>query len=379
MTLRPTGRGLGIFALGLAATISAYAFGTPALIPLGAGMLALPALALALVALARAGVRPTRSSVPAGTRAGDEIRVNSGIAGRPRRPRLDALVVLRVDPRIGRIGALLRSQHGHATVRARRGIWDLPGPIVEVTDALGLARAERVSGAAERIVVPPRVVPLRWKTVLASGDGSTRRRPSPMGTDLDRVREYRAGDPLSHVHWAQTAKRGQLQTKVLAGQAAAGAGFAVALDARGACREDPIAFEEAVATTASLAHCALGAGTRLLLEIQADDGRVFQVRPRSTRTVDEILAGVQPGQGVPNHAQPRLRDEGVVGRILVTSVAKTPAPGGRPDPIRTIVLDPTVATGDPGSAAANVRVVAAASADAVSNLLGGRNSGAWAA
>ena len=33
--------------------------------------------------------------------------------------------------------------------------------------------------------------------------------------ELDRVRDYQPGDPLSRVHWAQTAKRGRLQTKEL--------------------------------------------------------------------------------------------------------------------------------------------------------------------
>jgi uncharacterized protein (DUF58 family) len=378
VTLRPTGRGASIGALGIAAVVSAYAFGTSALVPLGVGMIALPLLALALVAIARAGAQATRPAIVKGARAGDVVRVESGIERRGAHLRLDALVVQGAEPRMARAGTLLEASTGRETVRLARGIWDLPGPRLEITDALGLARATRVGADTERVIVPPRVVPLRWATVMTRADDARARRASPMGTDLDRVREYRAGDPLSHVHWAQTAKRGHLQTKVLAGQASSQAGFTLTLDARRECGEDPVAFEEAIVVTASLAHAALAAGVPLRLEIQGGDGQRSSVRPRRGLVIDQILAAARPGSIAGTPTRRRATDAAVHGSVLVT-----PRSDGLPDTDRdlatTILLDPGIAPDVSARDASPSRVLAARSADGLAALLGARSAGARAA
>jgi uncharacterized protein (DUF58 family) len=72
-------------------------------------------------------------------------------------------------------------------------------------------------------------------------------------SDLDRVREYQSGDPLARIHWRQTAKRGELQTKVMRGSDGERSVTALVLDATGD-GGGAAHFEEAVTTTASLAH-----------------------------------------------------------------------------------------------------------------------------
>lgn len=378
MIARPTGRGASIGALGIAAVIAANAFGASALVPLGAGMIALPLLALALVTTARAGTQPTRSALPKGARASDVVRVESDVVRRGARVGLDALVVQRVEPRMARAGTMLEASPGQEKVRLARGIWDLPGPLLEITDALGLARATRAGTGAERIVVPPRIVPLRWVDVMTRADDSKARRTSPMGTDLDRVREYRAGDPLSHVHWAQTAKRGHLQTKVLAGQAPGEAGFTLTLDARRECGEDPLAFEEAIVVTASLAHAALAAGVPLRLEIQGSDGQRSSARPSQGLVIDRILAATRPDATSEVPPRRRATDAAGLGNVLVTPRSDGLGGVGR-DLAATILLDPAVAPGVSAGSATPTRVLAVHSADALAALLSPRRTGAWAA
>src|SRR5207253_4295118 len=66
------------------------------------------------------------------------------------------------------------------------------------------------------------------------------------------------------VHWAQTAKRGRLQTKELRGSAGRGESRLLLLDASAACGEEP--FEVAVAAAASLLWHASGDGDGMAFE-----------------------------------------------------------------------------------------------------------------
>ena len=70
MRLTPTPRGAGSAVAGVIALVAAYAFGTQALVPVGVGLMTVPVLALCVVAVAAAGIRPTRSVWPARARAG---------------------------------------------------------------------------------------------------------------------------------------------------------------------------------------------------------------------------------------------------------------------------------------------------------------------
>jgi uncharacterized protein (DUF58 family) len=91
------------------------------------------------------------------------------------------------------------------------------------------------------------------------GRGPRRRLPLAGFGELDRVRDYQPGDPLSRVHWAQTAKRGRLQTKVL--RAAEGSGRTVMVLADGAAPPGD-ALELAVSAAAAIARHAGARGER---------------------------------------------------------------------------------------------------------------------
>ncbi|HWH14301.1 MAG TPA: DUF58 domain-containing protein, partial [Miltoncostaeaceae bacterium] len=218
--VRPTARGVGLAAAGLAALVAARGFGTPALEPVGVGLLLVALVALVLVGVAATRVRLVRR-LPAGRpRAGDEISAEIHRAGgRLGRLALRALE-WQLDSGLAPLGPV-RGRRGRGgairvTVpRARRGEHVLPPVQLALTDPFGLAVARRRFGAAQRLLVVPRTLPATAET-RRLGEGARAAR-APRGEDisrLDGVREYRPGDPLSRVHWGQSAKRGRLHTKV---------------------------------------------------------------------------------------------------------------------------------------------------------------------
>jgi hypothetical protein len=111
-------------------------------------------------------------------------------------------------------------------------------------------------------------------------------------SDLDRVREYRSGDPLARIHWRQTAKRGELQTKVMRGSDGDRAVTALVLDAT-ADGGGPAAFEEAVTTAASLAHVVAREGGVPALACAGAGAPA--PRPARPVAIDAVLAEVVAG------------------------------------------------------------------------------------
>lgn len=124
-------------------------------------------------------------------------------------------------PAIGPYESVLPS--GDDTVRLeyrvrmpRRGVPSI-GPLrVGISDPFGLARIDREVGTGHEIVVTPRVTSLEAALgSAASIDGvvhGLRRRTHPNSDELI-AREYRYGDPLRRVHWAATARRGELMVR----------------------------------------------------------------------------------------------------------------------------------------------------------------------
>ncbi len=92
----------------------------------------------------------------------------------------------------------------------RRGMRRIEPPTLVVSDALELARAERVSlSPAQEILVLPRTERVKW----VPGAGEKWRRATgaaplePFGaTEVDGLRPYRQGTPASRIHWAAFAR-----------------------------------------------------------------------------------------------------------------------------------------------------------------------------
>jgi uncharacterized protein (DUF58 family) len=159
--------------------------------------------------------------------------------------------VRRGPPRAGAVRATV--------ARTRRGEHVLPPPAVRIADPFGLAAAGATGPTGDTVLAVPHTVPAAERT---SALGGRRRGHSALtGEDvssLEGLREYRPGDPLSRVHWGQSAKRGRLHTKLFRPDDGGGRISVVLLDAGpGATEADA---ELAVSAAASLARAAAGGG-----------------------------------------------------------------------------------------------------------------------
>lgn len=321
---RPTARGVGLAAAGVAAFVAARGFGTPALAPVGIGLILAAVGAWLLVAAAARGLGATRT-LDAGTpAAGDpvnaEIRVRGPVAGRLAARALDGDVDAGMDA-LGAARAVRVADGADRLVgvrrvvvaSARRGEHLLPPVSVRLGDPFGLASARRAFGPAQRVLVVPATVPA---TADASLLGDRRRaRRAPLGEDIahvDGLREYRAGDPLSRVHWGQSAKRGRLHTKVFRADDGAGreATVLLALPA-GAADADAELAVSAAASVCRAAAAGRDRGVSLMLGADAVprecDGAEAMVRLARVRAGGGPAAGemlrravrlLPPGAGV---------------------------------------------------------------------------------
>lgn len=194
--------------------------------------IAMPLAAAAFVLVRTPRLAVTRSFAPPVVAAGGWTRVSLVVKNRGRRtfdgahwrdilPDGFMAPPEAILPAVGPYESVLPS--GDDTVRLeyrvrmpRRGVPSI-GPLrVSIFDPFGLARIDREVGTGHEVVVTPRVTQL--DAVLGSAasiDGvvhGLHRRTHPNSDELI-AREYRYGDPLRRVHWAATARRGELMVR----------------------------------------------------------------------------------------------------------------------------------------------------------------------
>ena len=212
-------RSRAVLALGLAALVASWAFGSRPLAPVGVG-LAAAALASRLWArAARGGATLERRTGGGRAVEGDDVSLLYRLERSSRVPVGAAWVretVGRLGPREGRVRA------GRAEVRlpaVPRGRYPLERTEVVLEDPLGLERVTLSPGTAgEALVVVPRTVELGSLFSDAGRDAFQGRRVllrRPSGVDLHSVRDYEQGESLRKVHWPTTARRGRLMVKEL--------------------------------------------------------------------------------------------------------------------------------------------------------------------
>jgi uncharacterized protein (DUF58 family) len=324
----PSGRALALVAAGAAALVASRGFGTPALAVLGAGLIALPVLVTVLVALAAAGLELHRTIAPPRTRAGGTAIVRVARRGFTARLGLDRLLEVRVDPGLAGVAGAdgVPEPKGDAwTLRPVRGDHRLPPPVASIGDPFGLARRTRRGGGTDALLVLPAAPALEGVTLgarSAGHAGSRRSRDSGFG-ELDRVRDYQPGDPLSRIHWAQTAKRGRLQTKELRAPAGSGRTVVVLLD--GAVPPGPD-YETAVTAAAALCRHLAERGDPVAL---AATGRVpVRLSPRAGWPAIELAlarvgAGADRALGLAMRAELAASDPPDL--MIVVTAAREPA------------------------------------------------------
>ncbi len=188
----------------------------------GLFLIALPVASWLLLALGSRPPRVQRQVTPSELTAGGEItsRVlveSTGLAaGAAARYHDDHPAALR-----GPTGDSLpvgtgRHRLEHRLTVAWRGRHQL-GPLHRsVTDALGLARTERILPSTAEVLALPAVQPLepqRAAAGLGSASDATVLKTSLIGTDDVLVRDYLPGDDVRRIHWRSTARTGTLMVR----------------------------------------------------------------------------------------------------------------------------------------------------------------------
>jgi uncharacterized protein (DUF58 family) len=262
-------RAVALLALGVVGLVAAWGFGAAALSVLAIGLLALPVLAGLVVGAAAAGLRVDREVEPARVRAGDACRVRVVATGWPGRLGLLAPLDLVAESGAGELGMAVTGRWRRApggwerparVPEVSRGAHRLPPPAVTLRDPFGLVTAVRRGTAEGTVLAVPAAPDLAAPFWLGAGGralGTGATGPARRGEEIEGVRDYRPGDPLSRVHWPQTARRGRLQAKELSGSGAGGESVAILLDARrapGIEGKPHGPFEVAVSAAAALAR-----------------------------------------------------------------------------------------------------------------------------
>jgi uncharacterized protein (DUF58 family) len=99
----------------------------------------------------------------------------------------------------------------------QRGVYPL-GPVRYTSgDLFSLFQSERSESSTQRVIVYPRVLPLRELGVPAKAPFGDTRAPRQLFQDPSRImgcRDHQPRDSFRHIHWKATARRGDLQVKI---------------------------------------------------------------------------------------------------------------------------------------------------------------------
>lgn len=298
-------------AIGAIATLAlGRILGLPELAVLGTTGLVLVAVAVARARRPLPHLEVVRTVHPARVPVGGRSRVELLVTNRARRR--TPLLTLH-DPVAGTIGARVAlaplepgaSQAASYRLPAdRRGLVEIGPLTVHRTDAFGLARRTATVAGADALTVLPTVSPLRGGGTGRGLDdplaGLAQRRAGGAGNDdFSTLRPYVVGDDLRRIHWASSARAGDLLVRQ--DDPPWRGHVTVLLDAR-AERIDPERFEVAVTAAASILHAAARQADRARLIItDGTDTGLVDARAAADILMEHLaLVTLHGGRGLPD-------------------------------------------------------------------------------
>lgn len=323
-----TPTGAGALVAGIACTVAGWLAGWTALATLGvAGLL----LVLAALAYAR---RPHQVAIERHVQPARVVRGTPAIAyvhlvnrGRSEAPSTVARQPFGSGSVRLELPRLAGGEAGMRTYRLptdRRGVFDLPPLEVTRADPFALARSTRRYGATERLLVYPRLLPLR---PLRTGHDRSLEGPDSETAEegtitFHRIREYATGDDLRMIHWRSTARAGRLMVRHNVDTAEPLT--VVLLDLRPSGYSSA-SFETAVEMAAS-AVVAAGGG-RSPVELRTTDGnRLGGPEGHDVQGLVDHLAAVQPvADGSVNEQLHLLRRQRTGTALIVVTGVLDPA------------------------------------------------------
>lgn len=220
-----TPRGWGLFLTGVAALLTAQVMGRRDVLVLAVFLLALPLLSALALRLVKPVFDVERAFAPAAAETGVPVTVVLSLRT-PRPLRESATMREGLPLRFGespvfRFPSRFPGPDGASTYEyqlrsARRGLFPIGPVTAEFQDLFGLSRRLHTLGGTDSLVVSPAPQSLP-RTGLggprgAEGSVAIPHRGSPSEDDVS-TREYRAGDPMRRVHWAATARHGELMVR----------------------------------------------------------------------------------------------------------------------------------------------------------------------
>jgi uncharacterized protein (DUF58 family) len=229
---RPTLRGGGLFASGVAVLVASAFFGRSDLLFVGLFLVTCPLAAMLSVTIDRPRLTAARTFSPEVVAIGEIATVTTTVRNHAALPTPAAtwrehasqgLVVQDAEPFPRLAGHTPTTHNGRDSVMlrqrvtaGRRGAHDIGPLIISRTDPFGLAYGEFSIGQPKQLLVTPRVTRLpRGELDIAKSEGTEHEliRHSIPSADELIAREYRPGDPLRRVHWRATARHDKLMVR----------------------------------------------------------------------------------------------------------------------------------------------------------------------
>ncbi len=298
--LRLTGRGWALVGSTAVLTSAGLLFGIQELLAVSAAVVVILGCCLIGVWRRSWDLHTIRRMHPPRVAAGGHAEVELTIANRS--GRRSPVVAAREPFDRGRhvaafaVAPLAPGQTVRASYRvptAERGVFEVGPLAVELADPFGLVSTTRAGAPPSTLTVHPRVVAL---VALRRPPGADHRRTDASrairqaGGDFFAVREYRTGDDLRRVHWASTARLGDLMIRQE--ETPAQGRLCIAVDLRRAAWL-ACDLETALAAAASVAVATLsqGLGTRLITSAGVDTG--FATSELHAAALLDVLAQAQ--------------------------------------------------------------------------------------
>jgi len=217
-------RGWGLLAAGVLCLLAAQVLGRRDLLSLALLLLILPLLSLAGTRVLKPRFSVYREFDPSPVQTSAAVTVRLAVA-RTGPGTGHALMEEQLPPRFGqspvfrfpaRTATAGSSRYEYQLRSATRGQFVIGPVTAEFSDPFGLSVHRHAIDAGDVLTVTPAPVYLP-PTSLAGARGhdgvtATRSRANPSDDDV-MTREYRHGDPMRRVHWAATARHGELMVR----------------------------------------------------------------------------------------------------------------------------------------------------------------------
>ncbi|MDP9735036.1 DUF58 domain-containing protein [Curtobacterium sp. 260] len=225
---RPTARGWTVLGSGIALVGGGLVATTSIAVSAGLLLLVLLVLGIVMALVVAAPLRATRSTARSVVQVGEVHRERITLRGTslPIGPRTTLLVREQLEDALASVSdaqtyALVGPNEPPAVLDVEalamhRGR-TLVGPVtIRVEDPFGLLRIDRPVVPAEEVVIVPASTTLGAidTGALAGAVSADEGRVGQGGSaDDSELRPYRQGDPIRRVHWAQSARRGELHVR----------------------------------------------------------------------------------------------------------------------------------------------------------------------